>query len=120
MEVSVSPKRCAQIAVVFLFSLCLSASDGTGALRGQVTDREGGAIPNAYVLIHWAGVPVSEGIRVPLESDGSFKATLQPRVYEIFVAAAGFAPTCTQVEVKEGKTTTYNARLRISRFNVID
>lgn len=92
----------------------LFASD-EGMVKGRVKDTQGAAIPDAYVLVHLSGPGTAADVRVALKRDGSFSVALKPGFYDIFVTRAGFAPVCKKVEVRTGLTTTFNARIGMSK-----
>jgi hypothetical protein len=107
---------CFIMMVVFgsAFSIMCFAQAGTdatnGQLEGTVADAaEGVPIPYAYVLIH-ANVGEKE-IVAKVNSRGKFVFSLEPGLYDVLVAATGFAPTCRKLEITRGKTIEFNSRL---------
>jgi len=85
-------ERCRCFLFVQLFFIVfvggLLAQDATGALRGQVADPSGAAIPGASVIMTPA-----EGSPIVIKSDaqGNYEfKTLPPGKYVLTVAAAGF------------------------------
>jgi Carboxypeptidase regulatory-like domain len=83
---------------------------GRGKLTGTVADQQEGApIRCAFVFVHssyGAG-----DVTVKPDRYGKFNATLTPGLYDVFVAAPGFAPTCRSVRVDAYQTTVYSPRL---------
>lgn len=81
-----------------------------GVLTGTVADEpENAPIRNAFIYVHGGArrldvVPTVDG-------KGQFRAVVPPGLYDVFVAAGGFAPTCKRISVEPGKTTTYDPRL---------
>ena len=99
----------------FVFSISVLAQAGTDAANGQldgtVTDAaEGVPIPYAYVVIHADGGEKDKAVKV--NSRGQFVFSLDPGLYDVLVAAAGFAPTCRKLEITRGKTTEFDSRLK--------
>jgi|SRR5665213_727486 len=100
---------------VFLF-LCTTISGQTnltssvGKLSVDVTDgAENTPIVGAFVLAHSQFGKKDGTAKLP--QNHRFEISLEPGVYDVFVAASGFAPTCKTVEVSLGKTTTLKATL---------
>lgn len=78
-------------------------------------------VPNAHVVLRWnyAGEPMcwNDG-HCPKTTnphkkvlqikaiEGTFSVPLVPGVWDVFAYRNGFAPTCTQVSVAAGKTTS--------------
>jgi hypothetical protein len=82
----------------------------TGKLSVDVADAaENAPIPYAFVLVH-SGYGKKDGI-AKLSQNHRFEISLDPGVYDVFVAAAGFAPMCKTVEISLGKTTVLKSRL---------
>lgn len=93
---------------------------------GSARDQNGGAIRDAYVLVHWdpAGSQVGLTDNVGLDHDksttsdrmGKFSIELPPGFYDVFVSAMGFSPNCTKIRIKAGKTIAYNSKMRVDRL----
>jgi hypothetical protein len=82
-----------------------------GRLEGDVADlAENAPIRYAFVLVH-SGLR-KEDIRVKVDENGRYDLQLPPGLYDVFVAAEGFAPFCKKVGVFVGRTTTVRARLK--------
>jgi len=82
----------------------------TGSLSVDVADAaENAPITNAFVLAH-SGYGKLDGT-AKLTQNRRFEVSLEPGVYDVFVAASGFAPMCKTVEIAAGKTTVLKARL---------
>ena len=105
------------IAIFFVLILvCITASSqenpssAKGKLSGRVVDMNNLPIKYAFVFLH--NTQGKSDVTVKLDEHGRF--SLQPEVglYDIFVTAEGFSPTCKRVEISEGHTTIYNARLK--------
>lgn len=82
----------------------------TGKLSVDVADAaENAPITDAFVLAH-SGYGKKDGT-AKLTQNRRFEISLEPGIYDVFVAAAGFAPTCKTVEISLGKTTVLKTRL---------
>ena len=81
-----------------------------GKLSVDVADAaENAPITDAFVLVH-SGYGKKDGT-AKLTQNRRFEISLEPGVYDVFVAAAGFAPMCKTVEIALGKTTVFKTRL---------
>lgn len=110
-------RSIAVLATLFL-STCLLISAGqtqttgpkTGVLLGDVADKaENAPIRYAFVYIHSQG---RTGDTFPsLDGSGRFRVSLAPGLYAVFVAAAGFSPTCAVISVDADRTITFSPRL---------
>ncbi len=103
------------IVSVVMF-LCATTSgqtkldSSTGRLSVDVADAaENVPIVDAFVLAH-SQYGKKDGT-AKLTPDHRFEISLEPGVYDVFVAAAGFAPTCKGIEISLGKTTVLKTRL---------
>jgi carboxypeptidase family protein len=104
-----------QLIVVCLTLSVTATPLESSVLKGVVTDTvEGAPIAGAYVLVH-RSLAGSGDVRVPVQRDGSFSVNLSPGCYDVLVTAVGFSPTCTKVELRQGKTELYNPRLEMSK-----
>jgi hypothetical protein len=105
-----------QLIVVCLILSVTATPSESSVLKGVVTDTvEGAPIPGAYVLVH-RSLGGNADARVPVQRDGTFSLNLSPGFYDVFVTAVGFSPTCTKVELRQGKTELYNPRLEMSKI----
>jgi Carboxypeptidase regulatory-like domain len=85
--------------------------DLTGNLRGSVADAaETAPIKCAFVLVH--GRSGKRDITVKLDENGKFDLRLAAGLYDIFVAADAFSPTCKKVEITAGHTTAFDIKLQ--------
>ena len=73
-------------------------------------EAENAPIRNAFVLIH-SGSGKGD-VTAMLDEQGRFRLLLEPGLYDVFVAAEGFAPTCKKVEISIGHATTFKGRLK--------
>jgi hypothetical protein len=83
-----------------------------GVLTGVVADKaENAPIPYAFVYIHGAYKKAHIDASIPIDNAGRFRISLAPGLYDVFVAAVGFAPTCAIVSIRSGEVTTFLPRL---------
>lgn len=81
-----------------------------GILSGDVADAfENAPIPGAVVFLRRQGK--REIIPVELDSGGKFESSLEPGLYDIFVAANGFTPACKVVSIEPDKKIQFSPRL---------
>ena len=104
-------------AGVFVLLLGLSMyaqmrKDAQGSeLRGDVADMaENAPIRDAFVLVH-SGSGKGD-TTAKLDEKGRFNVPLTPGLYDVFVTAEGFAPSCKKIEISTGHSTTFKVRLR--------
>ncbi len=91
------------------------ASDGT--LDGSVVDAtENAPIPYAFVFVH-ARRGADRTLRVG--SHGEFHVELTPGIYDVFVAASGFSPTCKAVSIRGGETVQFSPKLRADSEHLV-
>jgi hypothetical protein len=80
-----------------------------GKLIGDVADKaENTPIPKAFMLVHRPDGQKDVIVKV---SDGRFQLSLAPGLYDVFVAASGFAPSCKKMQISQGQTAVFKARL---------
>src|SRR5262249_59693863 len=90
--------------------LLLGAVSAAGeTLSGTFRDKEGAAIPNAFVLIHWDSsgskylkdnTGIRQDVTAKTDSSGRFSVDLPPGFYDVFVTATSFTPYCRKFRVK--------------------
>jgi hypothetical protein len=92
--------------------LCCSVSGsphGDGFLDGDVADTfEQAPVPKAFVYIHSR---VANDKVAELTPSARFHVALAPGIYDVFVAAKGFAPMCKAITIQEGRTTNFKAKI---------
>ena len=85
-----------------------------GKLVGNVADQaENAPIRNAFVYIHggaWHG-----DSKPAVNNAGHFEVSLEPGIYDIFIAAGGFKPTCAVVSIEANKVTPFDVRMAVDR-----
>ena len=101
---------------VFCVVFCCSLASATGKvvrkdgrLAGRVADTiEAAPIPYAYVFVHSGDGKMTV---TKVGPDGGFEVRLLPGYYDVFFAAAGFAPACESVEIIAGETVRLAPRM---------
>lgn len=90
-----------------------SLSQSPGTLTGDISDSApaGDSGPIPYAAIFLRGFGTTAVIPVKVDEKGKFKAVLPPGLYDVFVGADGFAPTCKVVSIESDKTTNFSPRL---------
>src|SRR6266853_1848965 len=73
-----------------------------GRLSADVADAHDIPIPYAFVMAH-SGYSKKDGEAKLNQDDDRFEIVLEPGIYDVFIAAAGFAPMCKAVEIFPGK-----------------
>jgi TonB family protein len=85
--------------------------DATG-VEGRVVDKiERAPIRNAYVLVHRNG-HTDKSVRS--NGSGRYLIELTPNIYDIFISAEGFAPTCRKILVPKSGKMVFDAVLDFS------
>jgi hypothetical protein len=93
------------------------ASSSTAELRGQVTDANGAAIPNAKLTL----TDVTKGSSKTSTSDGEGNYAflgLLPSSYDLKVEAQGFAATTTRIELTVGQQANIPIKLAAGKVEI--
>ena len=119
------------LAIIMVCPLAWAHKDKEGTVKVTVFGAAGdgpsvaAVVPNAVVIFHWnyTGEPMcwNDGhckkTKKPHKKvlqiravEGSFSVALSPGVWDVFAYRDLFVPTCTQVFVEAGKTTTVELR----------
>jgi len=111
----VSKKTLALMAMILFIIIPFAAmaqSTTEGAVAGTVYDVQGAVVPDATVTVRNIGTNAQQ--TVTADGSGYFRVIrLQPAVYEVTVAASGFAPfKVTSVTVNVGTITEISPRLK--------
>lgn len=110
----------ALLAMVFSANQCAwsQATVSTGSVQGTVTDPQGGAVPNAKVMI--SNKNTGQEFTLTTTSSGAFSSgALTPAIYSVRVEAASFKTTETTLTVQVGQVTSYNPQLQLGSSSVI-
>ena len=90
--------------LVAAFAISAPAYADTGAVRGEVLDEGGLAIPGVVVTI--TGVNIAGELRTETDADGHFRfPTVPPGVHDVTFTKEGFAPTRTSATVRLDEST---------------
>jgi hypothetical protein len=100
-----------------------SVAFGDVVLTGAVTDKLGGAIPDATIIVRWdhagsdVGLDSNVGIRKDLilttDHSGTFAVDLPPGFYDLFVSAASFTPACRKIRLNKAARASLRFRLGV-------
>ena len=104
-----------RLLLVFLFiaSTSLGAGGDTG-IKGAVRDELGAAIEKALVFV--STTPIISG---QTNKNGQFAlALMADGLYDAFVSAPGFAPTCVKLQVKEHHWAIFSPILKVDPLTV--
>jgi hypothetical protein len=107
---------CLVIVQLLFTSITLTAQGQAvslhkGTLTVNVVDFvEGAPIRAAFVLVH-RRVGGARDITLRLDS-GRGKLSLPTGLYDVFVSASAFAPTCAAISIESGQTANLALRLR--------
>ena len=107
---------CLQLLIVSLAAFLCGTARGQaapqtseGRLIGDVADKaENAPISKAFMLVHRPDGQKDVIVKV---SDGRFDLSLVPGLYDVFVAASGFEPSCKKMKISQGQTAVFKARL---------
>jgi hypothetical protein len=81
-----------------------------GKLTGQVADAAANTpIAKAFVLVHQ---PEGKKDFIVKVSNGKFELSLPSGLYDVFVSASGFAPSCKKIKISAGQSAAFNPRLQ--------
>ncbi len=87
-------------------------SENPSGVKGKVVDQsEHAPIRNAYILAHRNGA-TDKTLRT--DESGRYSVELPPDIYDIFIAADGFAPACRKVKVEPDGMMVFDATLDAS------
>jgi hypothetical protein len=93
---------------MFMAQISLGAGGDTG-IKGALKDELGAVIEKATVFI--STTPV---LSTRTDRNGDYSLTLTADgLYDVFVSAPGFAPTCAKVLVKKHHWTIFSRVLRV-------
>jgi hypothetical protein len=96
---------------LLLFALVAGAQTNRGGITGTVTDKSGGSVPGAAIVVTNEGT--NETQHVKTSDSGAFNAqNLDPVLYRVEVSATGFKKAIREhVKVDTASTTTLNLTL---------
>ena len=107
---------CRCFLMVFLLAISSSAVSAqssmqasNGKLSGDVANAGGNAaIARAFVLVHQ---PEGKKDFIVKVSNGRFELSLPPGLYDVFVSASGFSPSCQRIKITAGQSAVFKPRL---------
>jgi hypothetical protein len=113
------------LACGFAIALFTSAvPPANGKLSGSVTDQNGAALSEAFVVVHWdpsgstvglaSNIGISHDLNLQSGKDGGYSVDLPPGFYDVFVSSMAFTPSCQKVRVWPGESTTFSPKLAVS------
>src|SRR5215203_1105366 len=121
MTKNLSIKIFSLLALSLILSLgqVFAQSTVTGAIIGNVTDPQGGVVPNATVTVTNLGT--NSVVTVNSNQDGGYRASnLPPGTYSVETAVSGFAPAKAETVVVEvGQTTTVDLPLTLGTATAV-
>src|SRR5579872_4105128 len=98
------------LAAVLLLSLCATAQQATGTVKGVLADDSGAVIPAANVSLVGNGATKT----AQSQSDGSYTFTgVAPGQYNVTITFPGFAPFTKAVTVSAGGTIQVPIQLAV-------
>jgi hypothetical protein len=92
----------------FSQSSALQSHRQNGKLAGNVADTSEAPIRYAFVLVHGS---ITGNVTVKINERGEFDVSLAPGLYDVFVAADGFAPVCKKIEIKVDASAVFKPGL---------
>src|SRR5262245_26206438 len=110
------------LAGLFIANVCavmVFAQTNRGGISGTVSDKNGGVIPNATVIVTNSGTNQSQ--KLTTSEEGAYAATsLDPVFYRITVEAPGFKKTVlNNIKVDTATTMTVNVTLETGAVETI-
>lgn len=91
-------------------------SENPSGVKGKVVDQGGHApIRDAYILAH-RNRATDKTVRT--DESGRYLIELPPDIYDIFIAADGFAPACRKVKVEPDGMMVFDATLDASVIGI--
>jgi hypothetical protein len=113
------------LACGFAIALFVSAvPPANGKLSGSVTDQNGTAVSEAFIVVHWdpsgstvgltSNVGISHDLNLQSGKDGGYSIDLPPGFYDVFVSSMAFTPSCQKIRVWSGKSARFSPKLTVS------
>jgi Carboxypeptidase regulatory-like domain len=97
----------------FIASTSLGASGDTG-IKGAIKDELGAAIERATVIVSGTPILLSRTNR-----NGEFAIAVMPGgLYDVFVSALGFAPTCAKLRVEDHHWANFSPTLKVDALTI--
>ena len=94
-------------------SLSRAATRDSG-IRGTIKDGLGAAVGNATVFVYTDRVTSTR-----TKENGTFSIDVaSDGLFDVFVSALGFAPTCSKIQIKKGQWVSFNRKLYVDPLTV--
>jgi hypothetical protein len=121
MTKNLSTKILSLLALSLILSIgqVFAQSTVTGAINGNVTDPQGGVVPNATITVTNNGT--NNVVTVTTNQDGGYRVSnLNPGIYTVETTVTGFAPAKAEnIVVEVGQTTTVDIPLSIGTATAV-
>jgi hypothetical protein len=91
-----------------------ASSLNSGELTGTVTDSEGAAIGNAYLVVHPDSSDQRDTTILHSDKEGHFQTNLELGFYDVCVMSPAFTAECKKIRVKSAAPTTARFKLKIA------
>ena len=111
------------VLAMTLFTAAAPSTPPEGKLSGVVTDPVGAVIADAYIIVHWdpdgtdkelkSNVGLNHDLNLTRDQDGRYSADMPSGLYDVFVTARGFKPSCQKIWVTKGKEITFSPTLDV-------
>ncbi len=104
-----------RLFLMFVLTVPLSlGASGESGVKGTLKDKFGAAVEKATVLI-----PTTPILSTQSDKNGTFSIVVPAEgLYDVFVSAPGFAPTCSKIQVKNHHWATFSPTLNIDPLTV--
>jgi hypothetical protein len=109
--------RWTLILVIIASGLALASERGT--IKVTVTyAKDNSPLGKASVVLFRSSPKASaaDETKIQVGRDGTFSLELEPAFYDVLVFKPGFSPTCMKVEIRAGKKTVINPKLKFSEL----
>jgi len=93
-----------------------AAQEVTGAVRIEVADTLGGALPGATVTLTPSGTGAAEPTVIYTDGSGAAEAVLPPGRYHVRIELPGFETAESELVIEAGRTVQHAAQLPIGGF----
>src|SRR5688572_24863965 len=93
MTKNLSTKIFSLLVLSFILTIgqAFAQSTVTGGINGTVNDPQGGAVPNASIVV--TNIATNSAVTTTADENGSYRVTnLQPGTYKVETTVTGFAP----------------------------
>ena len=105
------------VITLVLLTICqdLPGQNPSG-LRGKVTDwYSHKPRANAYILLHRSGAP---DVHVRTDDNGKYSIALPLGIYDAFISADYYTPTCRKVQIEPDGMMIFDATLQFNELGM--